>query len=214
MKKLKVIELFAGIGGFRIGLEGYPKHKNSSFEVVWANQWEPKKKNQYAADIYRKCWSKNSEQHISNNDINLIKAKDIPEHDILTAGFPCQDYSVANTLKLSGGLRGKKGVLWWNIEKILREKGRKKPKYLILENVDRLLKSPVSQKGRDFAIMLASLADLGYAVEWRIINSADYGMPQRRRRVFFIGYHTSTRIYKNLRRRILKKNFIKKSILG
>ena len=195
MKKIKVVELFAGVGGFRIGLEGYPKKENSIYEVVWSNQWEPMTKTQHASDIYVRIFGYKNH---SNKDINDVKTSDIPDHDLLVGGFPCQDYSVANTLRLSGGLKGKKGVLWWNIEKIIRQKKDKKPKYLILENVDRLLKSPASQRGRDFAIMLASLSDLGYAVEWRIINAADYGMPQRRRRVFFLAYHKSTDLYKNL----------------
>tara|TARA_Y100001970_G_C14258593_1_gene877618 strand:- start:12753 stop:14021 length:1269 start_codon:yes stop_codon:yes gene_type:complete len=187
--KIKVIELFAGVGGFRLGLE------KSNFEVIWSNQWEPMTKIQHASDVYSfKFGNKNH----SNKDINKVETKDIPDHDMLVGGFPCQDYSVANTLKLSGGLKGKKGVLWWNIEKILREKKSKKPKYLLLENVDRLLKSPATQRGRDFAIMLASLSDLGYGVEWRIINAADYGMPQRRRRVFFLAYHKSTNLYKKM----------------
>tara|TARA_B100001250_G_C19816068_1_gene798478 strand:- start:5308 stop:6564 length:1257 start_codon:yes stop_codon:yes gene_type:complete len=191
MKKIKVAELFAGVGGFRLGLE------KSNFQVVWSNQWEPMTKVQHASDIYV---YKFGEKGHSNEDINKVKTKDIPDHDMLVGGFPCQDYSVANTLKLSGGLKGKKGVLWWNIEKILREKKSKKPKYLLLENVDRLLKSPASQRGRDFAIMLASLSDLGYGVEWRIVNAADYGMPQRRRRVFFLAYHKSTNIYKQMKK--------------
>ena len=195
MKKIKVVELFAGVGGFRIGLEGYPKKENSIYEVVWSNQWEPMTKTQHASDIYVRSFGYKNH---SNKDINDVKTSDIPDHDLLVGGFPCQDYSVANTLRLSGGLKGKKGVLWWNIEKIIRQKKDKKPKYLILENVDRLLKSPASQRGRDFAIMLASLSDLGYAVEWRIINAADYGMPQRRRRVFFLAYHKSTDLYKSL----------------
>lgn len=195
MKKIKVVELFAGVGGFRIGLEGYPKKENSIYEVVWSNQWEPMTKTQHASDIYVRIFGYKNH---SNKDINDVKISDIPDHDLLVGGFPCQDYSVANTLRLSGGLKGKKGVLWWNIEKIIRQKKDKKPKYLILENVDRLLKSPASQRGRDFAIMLASLSDLGYAVEWRIINAADYGMPQRRRRVFFLAYHKSTDLYKSL----------------
>ena len=109
----------------------------------------------------------------------------------------------------------KKGVLWWNIEKILREKGDDKPEYLILENVDRLLKSPVKQRGRDFAIILASLSDLDYAVEWRVINAADYGMPQRRRRkVFFIGYHKNTTTYKKINKTLNKGDFTNDSVLG
>jgi DNA (cytosine-5)-methyltransferase 1 len=100
-------------------------------------------------------------------------------------------------LNSSKGLKGKKGVLWWSIHRVLQEK-KNRPKYLILENVDRLLKSPAKQRGRDFAIMLQSLNQLGYAVEWRVINAAEYGMPQRRRRVFILGYHRSTDIYERM----------------
>jgi DNA (cytosine-5)-methyltransferase 1 len=113
----------------------------------------------------------------------------IPDVDLLVGGFPCQDYSVAKTLRQAHGLVGKKGVLWWEIHRLLRLKlatGRP-VKYLFLENVDRLIKSPSGQRGRDFAVMLASLADLGYEVEWRVANAADYGFPQKRRRVFIIG---------------------------
>ena len=131
----------------------------------------------------------------SSEDIESVPTSKIPNHDVLVGGFPCQDYSVASTLKNSKGLIGKKGVLWWSIHRILNEKKRK-PKYLILENVDRLLKSPATQRGRDFAIMLQSLSDLGYILEWRVINAAEYGFPQRRKRVFMIGYHKSSNIYK------------------
>ena len=188
MKKLKVIELFAGVGGFRLGLE------KSNFEIVWSNQWEPATKAQYASMVYEARFG--AENH-SNQDIAMVNIEDVPDHDVLVGGFPCQDYSVATTLQSSKGLIGKKGVLWWSIHRILNEK-KNKPKYLFLENVDRLLKSPVSQKGRDFSIMLKSLDDLGYAVEWRVINAAEYGMPQRRRRVFFIGYHKSAELYQRL----------------
>lgn len=189
-KKLKVVELFAGVGGFRLGLE---KH---NYEVIWSNQWEPSTKMQHASMVYEARFGK--ENH-SNEDIETVPTKDIPDHDLLVGGFPCQDYSVATTLKNSKGLKGKKGVLWWSIHRILEEK-KNKPKYLFLENVDRLLKSPAKQRGRDFAVMLQSLNELGYAVEWRVINAADYGMPQRRRRIFFIGYHKNTKSYKSIRK--------------
>jgi len=190
--KLKVAELFAGVGGFRLGLE-----KSNNYDIVWSNQWEPSTKLQHASMVYENQFGK--ENH-SNEDINVVVARnvdEIPDHDLLVGGFPCQDYSVATTLHNSKGLKGKKGVLWWTIHKILEDK-KNKPKYLFLENVDRLLKSPASQRGRDFAVMLKSLNDLGYAVEWRVINAGEYGMPQRRRRVFFIGYHKSTEVYKRL----------------
>ena len=147
------------------------------------------------SEVYEACFG--SENH-SNKDITEVHTADIPDADVLVGGFPCQDYSVATTLKNAKGLIGKKGVLWWSIHKILSEK-ENPPKYLILENVDRLLKSPSTQRGRDFAIILKSLDLLGYAVEWRVINAADYGMPQRRRRVFIAAYHKTTSIYKNLK---------------
>lgn len=186
--KIRVIELFAGVGGFRLGLE----RASDRFEVIWSNQWEPSTKVQHASDIYVKNFG--AEGH-HNEDISKIPASEIPDHDLLVGGFPCQDYSVAKTLNNAKGLEGKKGVLWWEIHRIVEAK---KPKYLLLENVDRLLKSPAKQRGRDFAIMLASLSDLGYAVEWRVINAADYGMPQRRRRIFVLAYHESSSIYEDL----------------
>ncbi len=202
-KKIRVAELFAGVGGFRIGLEGwngksattnYKKNIETNYEVVWSNQWEPSTKTQHASMVYENRFGK--EGH-SNEDISNVDVSQIPDHDILVGGFPCQDYSVATTLKNSKGLIGKKGVLWWSIHKILSEK-ENKPKYLFLENVDRLLISPSGQRGRDFAIILKSLNDLGYAVEWRVINAAEYGMPQRRRRIFILAYLQGTSIYKNI----------------
>jgi len=201
---VKVIELFAGVGGFRIGLEGYPKKKNSPYSIIWSNQYEPSTKRQHANEVYTERWG---EQNHCGEDIATVSIDQIPDHDLLVGGFPCQDYSVATTLKNSAGLKGKKGVLWWQIHRILKEK-KVKTKYLLLENVDRLLKSPAAQRGRDFAIMLASLNELGYAVEWRVINAAEYGMPQRRRRVFIIGYHQSTNTYKKINALKNKENWL------
>ena len=206
MEKIEVIELFAGVGGFRLGLEGwkgksalsgYKKDLQTKFEVIWGNQWEPNSKSQDAFQVYANRFAG---QH-SNEDIQkVIDTNDIPHADLLVGGFPCQDYSVARTLNQAEGIQGKKGVLWWSIYSILQKKiENKKPiKYLMLENVDRLLKSPATQRGRDFAIMLSSLNSLGYAVEWRVINAADYGMPQRRRRVFFVAYYQGTSTYKKI----------------
>ncbi|MGM9703703.1 MAG: DNA (cytosine-5-)-methyltransferase [Prevotella sp.] len=179
--KIRVVELFAGVGGFRIGLEG----ASDAFETVWNNQWEPSTVHQDASLVYKARFG--AKGH-SNRDINLVPTEDIPDHDLLVGGFPCQDYSVAATLSRSGGIEGKKGVLWWQIYRILDEKGEKRPNYIFFENVDRLLGSPAKQRGRDFAIILASLSDLGYTVEWRVINAAEYGMPQRRRRTYIVGY--------------------------
>ena len=179
--KIRVVELFAGVGGFRIGLEG----ASDAYETIWNNQWEPSTQHQDASLVYQARFGRKGH---SNRDINLVATEEIPDHDLLVGGFPCQDYSVAATLSKSGGIEGKKGVLWWQIYRILNEKGDKRPQYIFFENVDRLLNSPATQRGRDFAIILASLADLGYIVEWRIINAADYGMPQRRRRTYIVGY--------------------------
>lgn len=203
--KIKAIELFAGVGGFRIGLEGwknksassgYKKKLISPYEIVWSNQWEPSTKVQHASLVYENRFGK---QGHCNEDISSVDISKIPDHDLLVGGFPCQDYSVATTLKNSKGLIGKKGVLWWSIHKILSEK-KNKPKYLFLENVDRLLISPSGQRGRDFAIILKSLNDLGYAVEWRIVNAADFGMPQRRKRIFILAYLKGTNIYKSIKK--------------
>ena len=195
MKKLKVVELFAGVGGFRIGLESTGK-----FEVIWSNQWEPSTKTQHASLVYENIFGKKGH---SNESIEDVPTSSIPDCDVLVGGFPCQDYSVATSLKNSKGLRGKKGVLWWSIDRILREK-KNKPRFLILENVDRLLKSPASQRGRDFAIMLKCLDTLGYAVEWRVLNAADYGFPQKRRRVFIVGYLKGTKQYSDIQNKTLE----------
>lgn len=176
--QLKAYELFAGVGGFRLGLE------RAGIGVIWSNQWEPGQKSQVASQVYVRHFG--SSGH-SNEDIGLVLDKlergevSLPDAELLVGGFPCQDYSVAKTLSQSGGIQGKKGVLWWEIHRLLR---LKKPDLILLENVDRLLTSPASQRGRDFAIMLRSLCDLDYEVEWKVINSGDYGFPQRRRRVF------------------------------
>jgi len=190
---MRVVELFAGVGGFRIGFEGPPNQSDRSrFQVIWANQWEPSTKTQHAAQVYVDKWnlevtddpeifSNGSQDVFVNKDIATIEAGDIPDHELICGGFPCQDYSVAKTLPTAHGIAGKKGVLWWEIRRIIEAK---KPKYALLENVDRLLKSPRVQRGRDFAVMLASLSDLGYSVEWRVVDSSEYGFPQRRKRVF------------------------------
>lgn len=183
---MDVIELFAGVGGFRIGLDRVPDH---FFNTIWSNQFEPLTKIQHASQTYISRFGKFG--HV-NKDIAEVSTSEIPDHDLLCGGFPCQDYSVARVLSQAQGIEGKKGVLWWEIVRIIREKGNHAPSVLFLENVDRLVISPAKQRGRDFAIMLQSLADLGYVVEWRIINAAEYGMPQRRRRTYILAYRKNS----------------------
>ena len=168
-----VAELFAGVGGFRIGLA------RAGWKTVFSNQWEPATKVQHASDVYVARFG--AEGH-TNEDIAHVES--LPKNiDLLVGGFPCQDYSVAKTLNSSKGLKGKKGVLWWEILRLVQGQ---KPKFIFLENVDRLLKSPSNQRGRDFAVMLKTLGDEGYTIEWRVVNAAEYGFPQRRIRVFIV----------------------------
>ena len=192
-----VVELFAGVGGFRCGLNNVELVKdkvieNGDWKFVWANQWEPATKTQEAFDCYIKRFGS---KDASNVDIFQVDKKKIPNHTLLVGGFPCQDYSVAQTLSSSKGIEGKKGVLWWAINDILKAK---KPPFVLLENVDRLLISPAKQRGRDFGIILRSFMDCGYAVQWRVINAGEYGLPQKRRRIFIFAYHKSTNYYKSL----------------
>lgn len=186
-------ELFAGVGGFRVGLE----KSDSSWNTVWANQWEPGKKSQHAFNCYVKNFGEN--KNYINEDIASINKETIPNHNLLVGGFPCQDYSVAHTG--AEGIEGKKGVLWWQIRDILETK---QPKFVLLENVDRLLKSPASQRGRDFGVILACFNDLGYSVQWRVINAAEYGFAQRRRRTFIYAYKNSTKYFKRIAEKSLE----------
>jgi len=188
MKKT-VCELFAGVGGFRLGLN----RAADDWDFVWADQWEPSRKLQHAFNCYCKNFG-DTENHI-NIDISQIDKKTIPDHNLLVGGFPCQDYSVARTLSGNTGIQGKKGVLWWEIREVLKEK---RPAFVLLENVDRLLKSPSTQRGRDFGIMLASFKEFGYNVEWRVINAAEYGGTQRRRRTFIFAYNETTNYAKEM----------------
>lgn len=188
-----VCELFAGVGGFRCGLNRIQNledmQREEPWRTVWFSQWEPAEKNtQYAHDCYvyhfGTCVDKNGED-TTNINIEEVDKTTLPDFSLLVGGFPCQDYSVASSLATSKGLEGKKGVLWWSIRDILEEK---KPPFVLLENVDRLIKSPAKQRGRDFGIILACFRDEGYTVEWRVINAAEYGYQQRRRRTFIFAY--------------------------
>lgn len=199
---IRVVELFAGVGGFRVGLQD----SSERFRTIWANQWEPGRRNQFAFDCYDRHFG-NTESVNVNKDIAIAKNEIPRDFDLLVGGFPCQDYSVASTN--AKGIEGKKGVLWWHIRDII---DARRPKYVLLENVDRLLKSPTSQRGRDFGIILRCMSDLGYSVEWRVINAAEYGMVQRRRRIFIFGCRNDLRHYKDLKKldpvdRIVKGGF-------
>lgn len=219
MKTIRVAELFAGVGGFRLALDGYDDdgrgwHLPSAgeFKTIWANQWEPPgtDSRQFAARCYKERFG---EDAVVNEDIERVLDKveageyKIPEHDMVVGGFPCQDYSVARPLNQAGGIEGKKGVLWWQIYRFLFLCS---PKYVLLENVDRLLKSPASQRGRDFAIMLACLSERGYSVEWRVVNAADYGAPQKRRRVYIYAEKNASRW--NLEERVRESGVMAKAL--
>lgn len=194
-----LVELFAGVGGFRCGLNHVELKDDKAVEkgnwkCLWANQWEPATKSQEAYDCYSKRFGSD---HVSNVDIFEVDKHEIPDHTLLVGGFPCQDYSVAQTLSTSKGIEGKKGVLWWAIEETL---AIKQPPFVLLENVDRLLLSPAKQRGRDFGMILRSFYENGYDVQWRVINAGEYGLPQKRRRTYIFAYHKSTNYYKEMQK--------------
>lgn len=205
MKKT-VCELFAGVGGFRCGLNSIKKisdtDKKEKWDTVWFSQWEPGKVKQWAHDCYLNRFGQALDQtgeDTTNMDIAQVNKINIPDHNLLVGGFPCQDYSVARGLSGEKGIEGKKGVLWWSIRDVIQAK---KPAFVLLENVDRLLKSPSKQRGRDFGIILACLQEEGYSVEWRVINAAEYGAVQRRRRTFIFAYKNETKYAKNICQKI------------
>lgn len=193
MDTIRTVELFAGVGGFRLGLEA----ASDRFKVIWANQWEPSTREQYAFECYTAHFGCSS-AHVCQD---IAKAKNaVPDHDLLVGGFPCQDYSIMK--KNSEGIEGTKGKLWWQIDDIVKEK---RPKYILLENVDRILWSPAKQYGRDFSIILRCLYENGYSVEWRVINAAEYGQAQRRRRTFIFAFHNQTKLFQELADRVCRE---------
>ena len=195
MKKT-ICELFAGVGGFRLGFD----RLGTGWETTWFSQWEPGASTQWAHECYVRHYGDspdlNGELH-TGEDIATVQKESIPDHTLLVGGFPCQDYSVAHTLASAHGIEGKKGVLWWQIRDVLIAK---RPPFCIFENVDRLLKSPAKQRGRDFGVILACLYVLGYSVEWRVVNAAQYGAAQRRRRTFIFAYRNDTKYGKKMSR--------------
>lgn len=191
-----ICELFAGVGGFRLGFD----RAGSGWRTAWFSQWEPGARTQWANQCYIQHFGdspdKNGEYHTCE-DIATVNKDAIPDHTLLVGGFPCQDYSVAQSLSSSKGIEGKKGVLWWQIRDTIEAK---QPAFCIFENVDRLLKSPAKQRGRDFGIILSCLNELGYSAEWRVINAAEYGAAQRRRRVFIFAYKNDTVYYDQMKK--------------
>ena len=193
MPDIKVVELFAGVGGFRLGLEV----ASERYKTIWANQWEPSMQEQWAYDCYIAHFGGGPSAVCEDIKSAITK---VPDHDFLVGGFPCQDYSIMK--KNSEGIEGKKGILWWQIDAIIKDR---RPSFILLENVDRILRSPAKQYGRDFSIILRCLYEKGYAVEWRVINAADYGQGQRRRRTFILAFHKNTAFYQELAENVCKK---------
>jgi DNA (cytosine-5)-methyltransferase 1 len=196
---MKFIELFGGVGGFRVGLES----ASSRFKCVWSNQYEPSTpKVQSAADVYRYHFGEKTLSNVSIDEV-LSDNHDIPDFELLTAGFPCQDFSVAQSLATSKGLEGNKGNMWFKILEVI---DRKNPQYCLFENVNRLIQSPAMERGRDFAYILASLNERGYLVEWMVVDASEYGFPQRRKRIFFFCYK-DTKLSKSNFNNLLSKSF-------
>jgi len=159
----KTIDLFAGIGGIRLGFETH------GCENVFSSEWDNDAQKMYAANF----------GDIPHGDINLIEPSDIPKHDILLAGFPCQPFSIAGK---GLGFADTRGTLFFNIEKILEIK---KPRAFLLENVKRLT---THDNGQTFSVILEKLKNLGYTVYSRVFNSLDFGLPQKRERIYIVGF--------------------------
>lgn len=195
-KEIRVAELFAGIGGFRLGLEqannsieAIQKSENSrsnlphietgngnkwnqhAFSVVWANEWD-----KHASAIYRKNFG---EKELAEGGIGKIEANEIPDHDLLVGGFPCQAFSIAGKRQ---GFKDIRGTMFFQIARIAKAK---RPKILLLENVKGLLNH---DNGGTFETIVRTLDELGYDVEWQVFNSKYHGVPQNRERVFIIGH--------------------------
>lgn len=161
---MRVVSLFAGIGGFDLALSRY------GHEIVFANEWD-----KYAGDIYDKRFT----HKIDRRDITTVDAATIPDHDILVGGFPCQAFSVAGKRR---GFDDTRGTLFFDIARILESK---RPSYFILENVKGLLSH---DQGNTIRIIFQALDELGYDLQWQVLNSKDFGVPQNRERIFIVGH--------------------------
>lgn len=162
-EKLRIIDLFAGAGGIRLGFE------KIGAKCVFSSEWD-----KHAQDIYEENFG---ERPVG--DINDIDPKDIPDHDFLLAGFPCQAFSIAGKQL---GFADTRGTLFYNVEKILKEK---KPYGFLLENVSRLV---THDKGRTFKVITKKLEKLGYTIYYKILNTVDFGIPQLRKRIYIVGF--------------------------
>ena len=184
---MKFIDLFAGIGGFRYGLQkveiesesssdhesGASQHGQRAFHCVWSNEWD-----KYANQIYTKHFGE-----CDSRDIRTVNTKDIPDHDLLCAGFPCQSFSIAGKRL---GFEDTRGTMFFEIARIIRDK---RPRYFLLENVKGLLSH---DEGKTFQTILGVLSDLGYEYQWQVLNSKNFGVPQNRERVFIVGHLRET----------------------
>ena len=162
-KSLRFIDLFAGIGGIRIAFE------RSGGECVFSSEWDENACNSYQSFFGER----------PAGDITMIKATDIPDHDILAGGFPCQAFSILGDKK---GFADTRGTLFFEIERILKEK---QPRAFLLENVRNLVSH---DKGRTFEVILQKLDHLGYFTHWKILNALDFNLPQKRERVMIVGF--------------------------
>lgn len=165
MSELRVVSLFSGIGGFEEGLNlsGLP------FKVVFASEIDKFAQQSYGA---------NFDSSVMVGDITKISETEIPDHDLLVGGFPCQAFSIAGQRK---GFEDTRGTLFFDVLRILKEK---KPKYFLLENVKNLISH---DNGNTFEVILSSLKDLGYVLDFTVLNSKDFGVPQSRERTFICG---------------------------
>jgi DNA (cytosine-5)-methyltransferase 1 len=162
---VRFVELFAGIGGFRLALE------KQGMQCVWANDIDP-----FACTVYRSQWNDGT---LHEGDINEVDPFTIPDHELLVGGFPCQPFSFAGSQR---GFDDTRGTLFFSIARILREK---KSTSFIFENVKGILSN---DSGKTFLTILGTLDELGYDVEWRVLNSKDFGVPQNRERVYITGH--------------------------
>lgn len=162
-KIYRTIDLFAGIGGIRLGFEA------CGCKNVFSSEWDKYAQKMYEVNFHEKPFG----------DINEISPEDIPDHDILLAGFPCQPFSIAGR---GLGFVDTRGTLFFNIEAILKAK---QPEAFLLENVKRLT---THDNGKTFSVILGRLHSLGYVVYYKVLNSLEFGVPQRRERIYIVGF--------------------------